>query len=170
MKSLKEQKAIAAVCGLYCGACSAYIATKEDPARLTQLAGMFGCSEEDVKCHGCRGDIRGSYCSQCRMVQCAEERGIDFCSQCSEYPCDVIKEFQAQAPHRNELWEDLARIREVGYEKWLEEVKEKYTCSDCGTVNSAYDLVCRKCGADPSSEYTKKHKDSIISALTMFGK
>ena len=34
----KPDKTLAAVCGLYCEACSLYIATKEDPARLTALA------------------------------------------------------------------------------------------------------------------------------------
>ena len=37
-------KKMAAVCGLYCGACTLYIATMEDPARLKGLAERFQLS------------------------------------------------------------------------------------------------------------------------------
>jgi len=44
--ALKEpDKKLAAVCGLYCEACSLYIATTEDPARLTALAKLFRVPE-----------------------------------------------------------------------------------------------------------------------------
>lgn len=37
----KPDKTLAAVCGLYCEACTLFIATKEDPARLKGLARDF---------------------------------------------------------------------------------------------------------------------------------
>ncbi|MCX5813348.1 MAG: DUF3795 domain-containing protein [Proteobacteria bacterium] len=51
-------KKLAAVCGLYCEACTFFIATKEDPARLKGLATRFQISEEAVKCYGCRSTKR----------------------------------------------------------------------------------------------------------------
>ena len=39
-------KKLAAVCGLYCEACSLFIATAEEPERLKKLAAEFKCSEE----------------------------------------------------------------------------------------------------------------------------
>ncbi len=37
----ESDKKVAAVCGLYCEACSWFIATTEDPERLKRLAARF---------------------------------------------------------------------------------------------------------------------------------
>jgi len=60
-----------------------------------------------------------------------------------------------------ELLDDLERIGAVGYKMWLREMGDNYTCPRCGTVNSAYDLKCRKCGEEPSCAYVAKHKEEI---------
>lgn len=162
---MKYSKTHAAVCGLYCPACSVYIATHEDPVRLKFLAKQFGITEEEMKCNGCRSDKRIPFCDTCKLYPCAEEKGIDFCGECYEYPCGDIKEFQAQAAHRFELWEAQEQIVNKGYEKWMEEMKNYYSCAKCGTINSAYDFQCRSCKARPSNEYTKKHGKKIMKFL-----
>ena len=158
-------KKLAAVCGLYCEACSWFIATIEDPERLKRLAAQLHYSEEESKCYGCRSDKRLSYCEKCKMFACAAERGIDFCGQCDEYPCDDLKQFQAAMPHRIELWVNLERIKSVGYKQWLKEIRENYACPHCQIINSAYDLKCRKCGKEPSCSYVAKHKHEIEQYL-----
>ena len=158
-------KQLAAVCGLFCPACSLYIATQEDPERLTRLAEQFQLSEEAMRCDGCRSEKRGPYCQTCKMVVCAAEKGIDFCVECDEYPCEELKAFQAAAPHRIELWNDLERIKEFGYKQWSQEMDERYACPQCQTLNSAYDLVCRNCGNEPSNEYVNRHKQAILKFL-----
>jgi len=95
------------------------------------------------------------------MFACAAEKGIDFCSDCGDYPCGELTRFQAEMPHRLDLWVDLDRIRSVGHGRWVEEVKEKYACPQCQVINSAYDLSCRSCGAKPGSEFVAKHKQTI---------
>lgn len=159
-------KKYAAVCGLYCEACSLFIATREDPERVKALAARFGFSEEAVKCHGCRSDKRFPHCENCRMSACAAERGIDFCSECMEYPCGDLKKFQAERPHRIELWDDLERIKAVGHEQWLREIRERYTCTRCRTINSAYDLKCRNCGEEPSCVYVERHGEAVARFLS----
>jgi hypothetical protein len=64
-------------------------------------------------------------------------------------------------PHRIELWDNLERIKSVGYKQWLKEIRENYTCPRCQPLNSTYDLKCRKCGEDPSCSYVAKHKKEI---------
>jgi len=154
-------KTLAAVCGLYCEACTLFIATKEDPARLKGLSARFQLSEEAIKCYGCRSAKRGPYCDKCKMFACAAELGIEFCVECTEYPCDELKLFQSERPHRIELWDDLERIRAIGYEHWLKEIRGNYTCPQCRSINSAYDSECRKCGEEPSCDYVAKHKQAI---------
>jgi uncharacterized OB-fold protein len=64
-------------------------------------------------------------------------------------------------PHRIELRQSLERIREVGYEKWYAEMTGHFSCPACGTINSAYDAACWKCGATPSCNYVKLHGEEI---------
>jgi len=161
----ESDKTLAAVCGLFCEACTLFIATREDPARLKGLAARFQFSEEAVKCYGCRSAKRGPYCEKCKMFSCTAERGIDFCIECEDYPCSHLKQFQSKRPHRIELWEDLEQIKTMGYKYWLNNIRKNYTCPQCQTINSAYDLECRKCGQEPSCEYVAKHKLTIEQTL-----
>ena len=158
-------KNLAAVCGLFCEACSLFIATTEDPARLKALAKRFELPEETIRCYGCRSDKRGPYCQTCKMSACAAERGFDFCVECGDYPCDELKQFQAAMPHRIELWNDLERLKAVGYKQWLEEKRIEYGCPQCGTLNSTYDFKCRKCGREPSCSYVAGHREAIDKFL-----
>jgi hypothetical protein len=163
--SEESDKKLAAVCGLYCEACSWFIATTEDSERFRRLAAQLHFSEEESRCYGCRSDKRLPYCERCSIFACAAERGIDFCSECEEYPCDDLKEFQSAMPHRIELWTNLERIKSIGYRRWLEEIRENYACPRCQSINSTYDLKCRKCGGEPSCNYVAKHKEVIEQYL-----
>ncbi len=162
----KANKKLAAVCGLFCPACGIFIGTKEDPARLNVIAQRVQQPIEKLRCNGCRSDQRCFYCeSNCKMAKCATARGVDFCGECAEYPCKDLKAFQAEMPHRIELWESQSRIKEVGYERWYAEMIEHYSCPNCRTINSAYDLKCRKCGEEPSCAYVGRHRKAIEQFL-----
>jgi hypothetical protein len=167
--SKNPDKKEAAVCGLFCPSCSIFIGTKEDPERLKNLADNFNVPVEKMKCKGCRSDKRIGYCENCKMFKCSAAKGIDFCGACEEYPCEDLKAFQAILPHRIELWRSQERIREVGYEKWYAEMLEHYTCPGCGTINSAYDMVCRKCGVSPSCLYVEVNQQEIEKRLSVMG-
>ncbi|NLV71373.1 MAG: DUF3795 domain-containing protein [Actinobacteria bacterium] len=154
----------AAVCGLYCDACSIFIGTHEEPKRLEWFAARVGWDVEQARCEGCRSRKRTPYCEACRLYRCAEERGLAFCGECEDYPCAELQAFQCEQPHRAELWENLARIGEIGSKAWLDEVRQRYTCPSCGTLNSAYDLKCRACGCEPSCDYVATHREAILAA------
>ena len=162
---MKYNKTHAAVCGLFCPACTVFIASQEDPERLKFLANMSGITPEEMKCNGCRSDKRIPYCDNCKLYPCAQEKGIDFCGECDEYPCEDLKEFQSLAPHRLELWESHEQIVNQGYEKWMEDMMNHYSCSKCETVNSTYDFQCRSCGTKPSNKYTELHQKKITEFL-----
>jgi len=158
---IRAEKRLAAACGLFCPACTLFIGTAEDPARLAKLAARRNMPVENLQCEGCRAERRGFYCRQCKMIACTTEKGLDFCYECESYPCEELKEFQAQMPHRIELWDSLARIQEKGFEVWFEEKLNHYACPACGILNSAYDLACRRCGHEPGSEYVKRNRAEI---------
>ena len=164
--SNKPDKRLAAVCGIFCPACSVFIGTREDPPRLKMLAEMLNLSVEDTKCYGCRSEKRIALFEKCKMVKCAAEKGVSFCIECEEYPCEDLKKFQTEFPHRIELWQSQERIKEAGFEKWFEEMLDHYSCQQCGTINSAYDIVCRKCGVSPSCSYVGSHIKEITAYLS----
>jgi predicted RNA-binding Zn-ribbon protein involved in translation (DUF1610 family) len=155
----------AAVCGLLCDACSIFIGSQEDPERLAAFAARQGWSVEEARCDGCRADRRTSYCRDCDLFACAASRGYAFCGECEEYPCAALDEFRCERPHRTEIYENLDRISKAGVDVWMQETKERFTCSSCGTLNSAYDLKCRKCGQEPGSAYVAAHRETIVERL-----
>ncbi len=160
-------KKLAAVCGLFCRACHVYRATQEDPAKLEMMSRRYQKSLDELRCNGCRSAKRCFYCeTMCFMAKCAAGKGVEFCGGCPEYPCKGLKEFQSLAPHRIELWKSHARRKKIGLDAWYAEMIGHYSCPRCGTINSAYDLKCRKCGNDPSCEYVRLHKDAIMKHLT----
>jgi hypothetical protein len=155
-------KRLAAVCGLFCPACTIFIGTREDPERLKMVAERVHRPVEELQCDGCRTEKRCYYCRErCKMAKCASDKGVDFCGECPEYPCEDLKVFQAEMPHRIELWKSQERIREAGYKKWYAEMLEHYSCPGCGTINSTYDLKCRQCGKEPGSGYVAEHRQAI---------
>ncbi len=161
-----RDKRLAGVCGLFCPACTAFIGTHEDPERLEAMARRFNHPVEELHCHGCRSTKRSFYCRNiCTMTKCASAKHVDFCGECVEYPCKNLKAFQTEMPHRIELWKSQERIKEAGYETWYSEMIEHYSCTRCHTINSAYDLKCRKCGQEPSCPYVDLHKDDILRQL-----
>lgn len=165
----KPDKDLAAICGLFCVACDNFIDTVENQEKLAKKAEKNGRSLEDCLCRGCRSDTLNYFCREnCYMKACAEKKKVDFCGECDEFPCAELKEFQAARPHRIELWKNHERIVEAGFETWHSEMLEHYSCPQCGTINSAYDLRCRECGAEPSCEYAKKHHNEIVKFLEQY--
>jgi predicted RNA-binding Zn-ribbon protein involved in translation (DUF1610 family) len=158
MAKRQEQRA---PCGLFCRACVVYIATTEDRPWLERMAARLGGSADEYRCEGCSSAVVNPYCRSCVMSRCARERGVEFCGQCGEYPCDVLREFQAARPHRLELWEAQTRIKEIGYDAWYAEMERHFACPQCGTINVAYQDACRKCGAVPSCGYRERHRESM---------
>jgi uncharacterized protein with PIN domain len=161
----RYDKKLAAVCGLFCRSCTIYIGSTEDPERLKPIAERSGKKPEEIRCQGCRADVRFIYCQSCKLDKCAAEKGIDFCGSCESYPCEDLKAFQAAMPHRIELWDSQQRIREAGPEQWYAEMIEKYSCPNCGAINSTYDFKCRKCGESPSCAYVAEHAEEIRKAF-----
>lgn len=155
----------AAVCGLYCDACTLFIGSHEDPERLALSASRMGWDLTEAYCDGCRAERRTPYCRTCDLYACADRRGHSFCQECEDYPCAELESFRQERPHRTEILDNLDRIAEAGVDTWLREVKSRYSCRSCGTLNSAYDLKCRACGHEPSCEYVAAHQDAIVKSL-----
>ncbi len=85
-----------ASCGNDCNVCPRYIATRAGNAeRLREVAELWfrlGLrdtlpSADEMACYGC------SSMPWCRhgIRECAQEKGVDNCGQCQEYPCQTVQ-------------------------------------------------------------------------------
>ena len=155
----------AGACGLYCGVCGVYLATREDPERLAHIAGMIGQTVEETSCDGCGSPNLTKYCLTCRLVACAHERGHEFCVECSDFPCSDLEAFGKEWPHRAEILPNLRRIAEIGCDRWAQEVLARHACPECGTVNSAYFVKCRRCGHEPSCDFVSEHLEEVRASV-----
>jgi hypothetical protein len=70
-------------------------------------------------CRGCReGDCRFP---KCEVLACCQAKGIDFCAQCDEFPCEKTS-FDADLKRR---WIQMnSRMKEVGVEAYFAETRD----------------------------------------------
>lgn len=134
-----------APCGLSCSRCADYEngEIKQLSAKLLQLLGGYGRvakMKEDSKsyfkgypqfeevlmaftgasCSGCRGDNVLCFID-CHARNCYREKGVDFCFQCDEYPCE--KQFTGGL--RKRWLEKNDRMKEIGPVDFYMEQAEK---------------------------------------------
>jgi hypothetical protein len=159
---------LVSACGLYCGSCGIYLATHEnDTEKLLQYALVLNQSFDETQCDGCGAERKSAHCKTiCTFINCTSEKGIEFCGECPEFPCKVLTDFQLKMPHRVEIMESQKLLKEIGWEQWLIEMIEKYSCPRCNTVNTAYDLCCRECGHIPGSIFGLRHIELINNHLS----
>jgi hypothetical protein len=132
---------------------------------LSLVAGRLAQTIEETRCTGCRTALLSKYCRTCSLVTCAGDRHLSFCNQCPDFPCSEFEAFQTGRPHRLELKRDLALCEELGVREWLRRAEARYSCRSCGTVNSAYDIRCRKCGREPGSAFVAEHGAAILKDM-----
>ena len=126
------KRALAAPCGFYCGACAVYIAHKDNIPKLKERQATFhGVSMDDIRCEGCLSDEPFIFCRTCPVKSCTNEKGIEGCHQCDDFPCKIIGDFTFPVGEKVILRSVPAR-RELGTEKWMEEEEKRYHCPYCG--------------------------------------
>ncbi len=105
-------------CGLNCGACPAYVATRANDAEtIAAIAARWSeeygheVKPEYVWCEGClaRGERKGGHTRECDVRACALERGVANCARCDDYGCEKIARLFEMAPEAKAA---LEKIRE----------------------------------------------------------
>lgn len=72
------------------------------------------------RCDGCRQGT--CLWPDCGVAACHREKGVDFCFQCDEFPCQKAN-FD---PHLRRRWLQMQnRMKEIGVEAYYEETKEQ---------------------------------------------
>ena len=80
---------------------------------------------EEIGCLGCHGQIRKPWCASCSIQQCTEKKGILTCAFCDEFPCEKLEKYYEKNEYGGESRAHILRQKEIGLERWLEEVKKK---------------------------------------------
>jgi hypothetical protein len=125
-RSAMDYREMTAPCGLDCFNCPVYLA--RDKAELREkIAANIGVPPERAFCDGCRPQGGAIAClghtEPCNAYRCAEEKGVDFCCDCDDFPCDHLHPYAdkaAQVPHNTKVF-NLCLIKKMGLEKWAAE-------------------------------------------------
>jgi len=134
-------------CGLYCGACEVLHANMEN--RLDEKSSEWGVDPAQMRCHGCKSDVLSIYCRDCELRTCAESKGLDYCYECEEFPCQRLENFNHdKVPHHVMVIINQKVLAERGPEQWLEDQKIRWSCTVCGETFSWYQKTCSKCGSE----------------------
>ncbi len=133
-------------CGLYCGACPAYVATQE--GHIAEQAAKWQARVDDVTCFGCKTTVVSKYCRSCEIKSCAQERGLESCAECDTFPCTLLISFRDDEwPHHSVITQNLEQIAKVGLEQWCAAQAIRWSCAACGQRTMWYDEQCSECDA-----------------------
>lgn len=125
------QNIMFAPCGIDCSLCYAHLRDKK-------------------KCNGClvNDESLPKSCRKCKIKLCAQEKNIDLCMNCEEFPCKLIKNIDRRyrKSYQISLIADSQRAKEVGIETFLKENRAKFTCPECSGPVSIHTKKCNDCG------------------------
>jgi len=124
-----------AQCGINCETCVGFLGYT-----------MSGKKRKHA-CVGCRN--RASLCAfikkKCKRL--ANKEPIEFCFECSDFPCELMKRIEKTYTQRYglSLIGSLNYIKEKGMDAFLEDEKERWTCPICGGIICVHTKRCYNC-------------------------
>ena len=130
-----DYKYMTAPCGLDCFNCLMYLANENEELRA-KISKNLGIPSEQAVCKGCRGEAGKpdflNWTEPCMVYRCITKRKLDFCHQCSDFPCDNLHPYADRAsevPHNTKVF-NLCLIKKMGLESWAKtkarDVKHTY--------------------------------------------
>ncbi len=152
-----KDRRLLAPCGLYCGVCGVYIATRDRNEKFKVILGkLYGTKPEETECKGCmQGDspeLIYSYCKVCPMRDCVKGKGFYSCHQCSDYPCKFMENFPIPVGKKVMKraipeWRALCTERgtEEGNFAFAKAQFDRYRCPTCGNPLFRGAQRCNKC-------------------------
>ena len=139
MSDYEKESELVAYCGIYCRLCDYFTGRIRDSAgNLLDIArrhgelklfadtsrafdfenfvkGLEWLSKEISPCvGGCRG---GGGWADCPFRKCCSKRGLRFCYECGEFPCEVLEKYPKHIA-------ELREIKKTGLEGWIKKKLE----------------------------------------------
>lgn len=120
----------AAICGLFCGACSSY----------------------PEQCHGCLSDKLTAHCVSCPngFRDCVKAHNVTRCYECDEFPCRILEDFSHRhyengIGHHENVIPDLCYMRDHSVDAWVTKKIDDCTCKKCGKLIYWMDVNAHQC-------------------------
>ena len=166
----KGEEHLAAACGIYCGACPAYIAkhSEDMPMKMKlQKRSSSGPAKalkgippsnwmDGLLCDGClSGGILAAHCKTCNIrLHALDTQDGARCTDCKDLPCYRVTNLINMGGylHRKEYLPNLKKIREMGVQEWVKKEEERWRCPKCSMPMSWYDAECARCGEPRSKD------------------
>lgn len=125
-----DYKKMTAPCGLDCFNCPMYLANSNASLRQ-KIAENLGLPLEKAVCAGCRhenGTIEFLGMTEpCQVYRCISAKGLSFCCECADFPCDHLHPYADRAshvPHNTKVF-NLCLIKKMGLEDWARQKAHK---------------------------------------------
>lgn len=140
MGDYEKESELVAYCGIYCRLCDYYTGRIRDSAKDLRevvkrhselklfadtakafdfenfVKGLEWVSSEFSPCvGGCKG---GGGWRASPLRKCCIERGVEFCYECSGFPCETLKKFPKRVDELNE-------IKKMELESWIKQKLEQ---------------------------------------------
>lgn len=133
-------------CGIYCGACDHYLAGRENGKYLLKRDTDIGRRVADNPCGGCKNiEKLCQWCKECEIRNCASEKSLSHCGMCDQFPCDYFEEFKNGLLHKQVGYKNIQELTRVGVAEWLEKQEIRWSCPNCGSSFSFYEIQCSSC-------------------------
>ena len=116
-----------AACGIDCNECGHYILAMENNLKTAESLveyfrdggwigkndGAKGVLKKVPLCRGCwdKTDVRTHDCANCFLRACCEEKQLNHCGECGEFPCEKYNEF---ANYHKKAMEYLLSLKQAG--------------------------------------------------------
>lgn len=155
---------LAGACGIYCGACPAYLAKHGDDEQIKIKRQKISSSVPEkplngvppsnwmngILCDGCvSGGKLAGHCQMCNIrLHALETQKNSRCSHCKDLPCHRLNGLinMGNYLHRKEYVPNLKKIHDMGLQEWVKQEEERWRCPKCGLPMSWYDAECIRCG------------------------
>jgi len=129
-----------APCGLYCGVCAVYYATRDNNLKFKErlvgvykgkLPGSESLSVDDIYCEGCLSNNPFGFCQDCSIRDCTQNKSIAGCHECDAFPCQFIEDFPLPIG-KKVIMRAIPYWQKWHTEKWVFDEEARYICPECG--------------------------------------
>lgn len=140
-------------CGLYCGVCSVYYATRDNNQKFMEkllnfyqhaMTDLDNLTVEDLQCEGCLSEKTSFFCQACSIKDCTRKKGYSGCHECDDFPCQFIENFPIPVGKKVVL-RSIPYRKKWGTQKWVRDEEARYICPDCGNKVFRGVKRCNKC-------------------------
>jgi hypothetical protein len=138
MRGVKSKNWAIAFCGLNCTKCDIYEAGHGNEKKRDEILSWFKKERgkifgpEQITCDGCRGPLEAHWSEGCKMMLCAKRKEVQYCFECTDFPCSLLKAFASDgAAHHKRTVDNLKSMKEIGLEEWIAEQDKNGKCEFC---------------------------------------